>query len=137
MADLATYLEAEVMEWVFNGTSFDAAPSNIYVGLHTGDPSENGSDNEVTATDYTRASTAPGDWNVTGSGPTVATNANEIRFDTAQNSWGTISHVSLWDDTIASGSDNCLWQGSLNSNRDIQDGDRLVFPVDDFDADLD
>lgn len=136
MSDLAAYLETEVMEWVFDGASFDSPPSNVYVGLHTADPGEDGSSAEVSAGDYSRASTSPGDWSVSGDGPTSATNATEIRFDVAQNDWGTVDHVSLWDADVGDGG-NCLWQGALDNSREILTDDRLVFPSGDFDADLD
>jgi len=138
MSNVAAYLEAEVMEWCFNAAGFDAAPTDLYVGLHTGDPGNDGSANEVSASDYTRAATTDADWSVFASdGPKDATNANEIRFDTAQNAWGTVSHVTIWTDTIANGGGDCLWQGPIDSARDIQSGDRFVFPADDFDLSLD
>lgn len=134
MTDLTTYLEAKIQEWWADGTAFPAAPSNVYVALHTGDPGNDASANEVAAGDYSRAETAAADWSVTGSGPTHVENANEIQFSTATSDWGTISHVSLWD---ASTGGNALWQGELDTSRTVNTDDRLVFPVGDFDVDLD
>lgn len=136
MADLTSWLETQVQEWWADESSFPPAPSNIYVALHTGDPGEDASNDEVDASDYSRAETAPGDWTVSGDGPTTAENDNEIQFDAAENDWGDVSHVSLWTDTADNDGDP-LWQGSLGDTRSIQTDDRAVIPAGEISTDLD
>ena len=135
MSDLANYLEAAVQEWWADGQAFPNAPDNIYVGLHTGVPGNDAGSNEVDAGDYERLETSSADWDVlSGDGPTVVENSNELEFSDADNNWGDISHASLWD---AQSDGNPLWQGELNDTRTIDEGDRLVFPSGDFEASLD
>lgn len=136
MTDLTTYLENQVQTWWADGTAFDAAPSNVYIGLHTGDPGDDASANEVSAADYSRLQTSPSDWTVSGGAPTHVENANELQFPVAQNNWGTISHVSLWTSDVGGGG-NPLWEGDLDQSRTVETDDRLVFPAGDFDVDLD
>lgn len=99
MSDFTSTMESIIADYITQGSGPAAAPDPLYVGLHTGDPGADGTANEVSATDYTRESTTAGtDWNIVSSPePTTFENANEILFDVAQNSWGSISHVTLWD----------------------------------------
>ena len=136
MSDLTSWFEQQIQEWWADGADFPTPPTNIYIALHTGDPGNDASANEVTAGDYSRAETQLSDWSVSGSAPTNVTNSVEIQFDAATSSWGTISHISLWTSTQGGGG-NPIWEGDLNNAREIQDGDRFVFPADEFDADLD
>jgi len=133
MTDIASWLEARIMEYVFDGTEPPTPPSELYVGLHTGDPGEDGSSNEVSASDYSRKQTSLSIWTVSGSGPTEAENSNAISFPRAENNWGAVSHGSLWDDTAGSNG-NCLWKGDLNSTQTIETDDRMVIGSNEFTA---
>lgn len=134
MTDLTTYLENEVQVWWSQGVTFDPAPSNVYLALHTQDPTNDATVGEVSATDYARLETSPSDWTVSGSGPTNVTNAVELKFPSAKNSWGDISHISVWD-ALTGG--NALWKGSLASTKTIATDDRFVLQAGDFNANLD
>ena len=136
MTDITTYLENQLQTWWADSSAFDAAPANVYVGLHTGDPGDDASANEVGAADYSRLQTAPADWAVSGGAPTNVENAAELQFPEAANDWGTISHVSLWTADVGGGGDP-LFEGDLTTTRTINTGDRLVFPAGDLDVDVD
>lgn len=105
MSDFTSTMESIIADYITQGSDPAAAPDPVYVGLHTGDPGADGTANEVSATDYSRESTTAGtDWNIVSSPePTTFENANEILFDVADNDWGTIEYVTLWDS--ASGGD--------------------------------
>lgn len=138
MSDIATYLEEQVMDWATQGLDMPTAPGSLYLGAHTGDPSNDGSQNEVSTADYSRAQTDAGsDWNVTQTGgPTEVVNANEVNFGIAQNNWGTISHFSVWDGDVGTGA-NCLWQSALDNSKLIETDDELRFLAGDLIKQLD
>jgi len=124
MADATDYIKNEFVNWLTNGASFDAPPSNIYVALHNGDPGSDASANELTASGYTRYnSSIPGDWNQPATGEFE--NAVDFVFQEATEEWGQVSHFSLWDGP--DGTDNALAQDSLVSSVTITTGDAPVF----------
>lgn len=98
MTDLADNVEQEVLEWLFMGTDTRPASANVDVALHTADPGESPdgtTEVDSSTTNYSRQSTAAGTaWTISGN---TASNANEVSFPQATESWGTISHFSLWD----------------------------------------
>ena len=98
MTDLVNNVETEFIEWVVGGVDVRVAHADVYVALHTADPGESpdgSTEVDSGTTNYTRQQTAAGTaWNITGN---EGSNANEISFPTATESWGTISHFSIWD----------------------------------------
>jgi len=119
MTDFSGYTENEILEWLFKNIDMPASPSNIYVSLHTADEGENPDEsNEVSAADYSRASTAAADWTVGGSdGPTTVDNANPVSFGDPQNNWGTITHFALWD--ASTGGNPLTVTVSLNTSKPV------------------
>jgi len=137
MSDLTNYTEGEFRDWMSQGVAPDTAPDPIYVGLHTADPGEtpDGS-TEVGSGDYARVSvTAGSGWDTPN--PNDFQNASEISFGEATNNWGTISHVSLWDDTKGAAGENCLANYALNTSKAIDSGDEAVFRTGDLSFSLD
>lgn len=125
MTDFTDYTENLTVEWLVGGTDFPASHSNVYVGLHTADPTDSGEDNEVTASSYSRASTVAGsDWTINGG---TFENNGEIQFPIAQENWGTVSHFTLWDGSPNDGTNNALAVSSLDSSKEIREGDQPVF----------
>lgn len=99
------------------------AHGNVYVALHTSDPGDSGTNNEVAASSYSRVQTAAGtDWSITGG---EFENSVEVSFPTAQEDWGSITHFTLWDGSTSS--DNCLAVSSIVQARDVNAGDTAVF----------
>jgi hypothetical protein len=136
MSDFTGYLEGEIAEWMVKDTQMPTPSANIYVGLHTSDPGNtpDGS-TEVSAADYGRLSTAPSDWSVlAGDGPTTFENATELLFPAAQNNWGTISHVVLWD---SSSGGNAIATYDVSTPKAIDTNDEARFPANDLSFDID
>ena len=98
MADLSNNVETEFLEWMVMGVGVRAVHADVYVALHTADPGEapdGSTEVDSGTTNYARQQTAAGTaWTTTGN---EGSNANEISFPTATESWGTISHFSIWD----------------------------------------
>jgi len=64
----------------------------------------------------------------------TATNSGSVEFDVATGSWGTISHVAVFD--AASGGAQIAY-AALTTAKAIDTGDVLRFPVGDVDITLD
>lgn len=133
MAGMSDYLEQAILNEVFRNTNY-AVPTNVYVGLHTADPTDAGSTAaEISGNAYARqlvnkdGSTAPF-WTapaVSGSSYKVDNNST-VSFPVATGSWGTITHLSVWD---ASTAGNMLFSGALTASKTIGTNDQLTFPA--------
>jgi hypothetical protein len=118
MAEMSNYLENELYDHVCRGASF-TAPSNIYVSLHTADPTESGSGTEVSGGSYARTAVTMGA-PTNGSG----TNSADVQFPQATGDWGSVSHIGIWDATSAG---NMLFYTPLDTTKNITTGD--VFKI--------
>jgi hypothetical protein len=123
----SNYLETEILDHVFAGNAY-SAPATIYIGLHTSNPDEDDSGTEVSGGSYARQSMA-----FTVSGNTASNNA-AVEFPTATGSWGTVSHVGLYD---ASTAGNLLAYAALTASKTIDSGDVFRVPSGDLDITLD
>jgi hypothetical protein len=123
----SNYLETKVLEHTFSNTAY-TSPSTVYVGLFTSSPSEDGSGTEVSGGSYARQSGA-----FTTSGNTATTSA-AIEFPTATASWGTITHIGIYD---ASSAGNLLAYAALTASKAIASGDVFRIPTGDIDITLD
>lgn len=113
----SNYLENKVVDH-FLGTSSTSAPSNVYLGLFTSDPTDAGSGNEVSGNGYTRQVIT---FNSASGG--AATNSSAETLTASGGNWGTITHFGIFD---ASSSGNLLYHGALANDKVIEDGDSLV-----------
>ena len=115
MAAASDYLELKLLDHSL-GTASMTAPSNVYVGLHTGSPLDNNTgSNEISGNGYTRkvaafASAASG---------SASTNAT-VTFPAATGTWGTITHISVYD---AATTGNLLFHGAVTTSKTIATGD--------------
>jgi len=123
----SNYLETEVLDHVFGGNAY-TAPSTLYLGLYTAAPSDTGGGTEVSGASYARQSAA-----MTVSGNEATTSAS-VEFPAAGGSWGTITHVGVFD---ASTSGNLLAYGALTANKTIETGDIFRIPAGSLDITLD
>lgn len=96
-AEMADYLEQEVMEHVFKNTAIFAPVANTYVGLNTDDPTDADSGTEVTGGNYGRITIAAANWAAPGATGGSTNNSNQEDFATASGSWGTVSHAKCMD----------------------------------------
>lgn len=118
--------ETNVLKWAFNADSV-TRPTNWYLGLFTSNPGEGGG-TEISGNGYTRKAVT---FTVTGD---TATNSGAVEFDVATGSWGTISHVAVFD---ASSGGAQIAYAALTAAKAIDTGDVLRFPVGDVDITLD
>ena len=113
----SNYLENKVIDH-FLGTSSTSAPSNVYMGLFTSNPTDANSGTEVSGNGYSRQVIT---FNAASSGS--ATNSGTVTFTASGGNWGTITHFGIFD---ASSSGNLLYHGALTDDKVIEDGDSLV-----------
>jgi hypothetical protein len=123
----SNYLETELLDHVFTNSAY-TAPSTLYLALFTGAPGEAGGGTEVSGSGYARQTAA---FTVSGN---TATNSGSIEFPTATGSYGTVSHVGVFD---ASSSGNLLCYAALSASKAIESGDVFRVPAGDLDITLD
>lgn len=135
MTDFTDYSEDQIAGWMSQGSDL-TAPTALHVALHTADPGQapDGT-TEVSAASYGRVETAAGaDWNVTGNAPRTLDNATDVEFAQAGESWGTVTHVSLWD---AATDGNCLAEYALDTEKAIDVDDTASFAAGSLSFDID
>lgn len=130
MAALSDYLENKLIDHILRGQAF-SAPTNAYVGLLTSAPSDAGGGTEVTGGSYARVAVAAslanwagtqGAGTTTASSGTSGTTSNNaaITFPTPSASWGSITHIGVYD---ASTAGNLLFFSALTASKTVNNGD--------------
>lgn len=129
MAGKSDYLENALLKLIFWGTAIaniadNAAASpltNLYLALHTADPTDAGSQNssECTYTGYARLTLArtSGAWSISGN---TVTPLAAIVFETCSAGSETATHCSIG--TASSGAGNLLYVGSISPSIAIANG---------------
>lgn len=117
MSNATNYLENEVLDHVLGeGTRDFTSPATLYIGLFTAvADAEAGTVTEVSGNNYSRAAVS---FNAASGGS--ATNNGDVDFAAATGSWGTITHVGVYD---ASSEGNLLLVGSLSASKSVTSGD--------------
>jgi hypothetical protein len=115
-------LEAELLAYLFNSTAIPTLGTDVYVALHTADPTESGAqnNNEATYTSYARVQLTRADgtaWIITGS---TANPAASIDFPQATGGSETITHFSVGKG--ASGATDVLYYGTVTPNIAVTTG---------------
>lgn len=113
MSAASDYTENLALTWLLTSSSA-TKPSAWYLGLFTSATSDAGGGTEVSGGSYARQSVA---FTVSTS---TASNSATITFPTASASWGTITHVAVYD---ASTSGNQLFHGAVTTSKTIDSGD--------------
>lgn len=126
---LSNTYETNVLTWLLTGDAV-TRPTSFYVALFTSNPDEDASGTEVstTGTAYARQSVT---FSVSGN---TATNTAAIEFATATASYGTVTHVGVYD---ASTAGNLIAYAALSTSKAIDTGDVLRLPANDLDVTLD
>jgi hypothetical protein len=119
--------ETIVLKWTFT-TDSATRPTAWYIGLFTSDPGEASGGTEISGGAYVRKAAT---FSVTGD---TATNTAAIEFDVATASWGTITHIAVFD---ASTGGNQIAYAALTTSKTIDTGDVLRIPAGDLDITLD
>ena len=123
----SNYLETQVLAHTFSNTAY-TSPTTVYVGLFTSDPTDADTGTEVSGGSYVRRAGS-----FTTSGNTATTSA-AIEFPTATASWGTITHIGIYD-ALSAG--NLLAYAPLTAAKAIASGDVFRIPTGDIDITLD
>jgi hypothetical protein len=114
MTGLTDYVAKHVIDHAMTGkTSIFSIPT-VYIALFTAVGADDGTGfTEVSGSSYARIATAGSDWNAAaGTGPSAASNVNNLAFPTASGSWGTCIAFGGLD---ASSSGNLLWWDYLGN----------------------
>lgn len=118
MAAMSDFLENALINATLRNTTY-TSPADVYVGLFTSNPTDDGSGTEVSGGSYAREI-------ATFAAPTngaSSTNA-DVQFTQATDNWGTVTHFGIFD-ALTSG--NLLYHGVLTSSKNIETGD--VFKI--------
>ena len=118
MSEMSSYLEDALLKATLLNTAFTTV-ATPYVSLHTADPTDAGSGAEVSGGSYARQSASFGTPSVVGSSYRADTDA-DVTFPTATASWGTVTHIGIWN--AASGG-QLLYHTPLDSSKTIDSGD--------------
>ena len=124
MSALSDFAENKLLDHILGTASF-TAPAKVYVGLHTQSPNESasaateigGSAGDSTTGGYSRIEATF----ASASNGSASNNAN-ITFATATSTYGTISHIGIYDSSTP-GQGNLLLHGALDSSKTIETGD--------------
>jgi hypothetical protein len=131
--------ELNMLKLLFNATAWaniadNAASSpltNLFVALHTADPTDSGtqSSSEATYTGYARVSVArtAGGWTCSGTSPAQAANAALIAFGACTAGSNTITHVSVG--VATSGATAILYSGALGTPLAVSAGITPQFAI--------
>jgi hypothetical protein len=118
MAAMSDFLENALINATLRNTTY-TSPADVYVGLFTTDPTDDGSGTEVSGGSYAReiaTFAAP-------SNGSSSTNA-DLQFAQATADWGTVTHFAIFD-ALSGG--NMLYHGILTAAKTIETGD--VFKI--------
>ena len=126
MAALSDHAEKLLLDFLMT-TGTATRPTNWYVALYTGAPSDSGGGTEVSGAGYARQSVAF-DAAATPGGTT--SNSGDVSFTAAGGNYGTVTHLGIFD---ASSSGNLLWHGALTADKTVEDGDTITFTAGNID----
>jgi hypothetical protein len=117
---LTQWLEAKALDHVLKGTAY-SQPSNIYVSLHSADPTDVGTTGEISGGSYARVS-------ATSSFAAASEGNPASKASNADLTWTnmpacTVQGIAIWDNSTSTQSSNCLWQGTLSASKTVNGGD--------------
>jgi hypothetical protein len=120
---MSDYLENKILNAVLRNTAY-TSPSQVYIALFTSDPTDAGTGTEVNGGGYARQ---PITFNAPSNGQ--VTNSMDILFPVATASWGTVTHIGIYD---ASTGGNLLFHGALTTSKTISTDDQLKIAAGDI-----
>jgi len=124
---LSNTFETHTLNYLFTATSV-TRPTAWYVALFTSNPDEDASGTEVSGGAYARQSVS---FTVSGN---TASNSAAIEFPTATASYGTVTHIGVFD---ASSGGNLIAYAALTTSKAIDTGDVMRINSSDLDVTLD
>lgn len=128
------FLEDELLDHVWGNASY-SAPANLYVGLSTTTPAEDGTNiTEPGGGSYARVTIVNNATNWPAASAGSKANGTAITFVKATGSWGTVTHFMFFD-AITTG--NALAFGALTASKTIDTDDTASFAIGDLTITLD
>lgn len=114
MAEISNYLENALINGTIRGITY-TAPSTVYAGLYTSDPTDANTGTEVSGGSYYRQS-------VTFAAPSNGLSASnaDVTFPQATANWGTVGWIGILD---AATGGNLLYNTVLDAAKTIETGD--------------
>lgn len=121
--NLTNYLENKLADHVLRNVAY-VSPTNVYVALHTANPTEAGNVAEISQAGYSRKLL------------TVGAPVDGISKSTTDLSWDisadvTITHITIWDAATAG---NPLFYGPLSAEKSLEATDIFRVPADSLTA---
>ncbi len=132
MASLSNYSKAKLGDHLLGTASF-TMPAQAYAAAHTADPTDAGSGAEVSTGGGSLYARVAVDFNAVASPGGTTNPTADVVFPTAGASWGTVTHIALWDNATA-GAGNMLMHGPLTIPQSIGTGQILRMLAVDLDA---
>lgn len=129
------FLENELLDQVFGGQAY-SAPANVFVGLSTTAPADDGSNitEPPGANGYARVQVTNDLVNWPAAAGGAKANGTVIQFATATGALGTVTHFFIAD-ALTGG--NILGAGALTTPKTIDNGDTASFAAGDLQITLD
>lgn len=118
------FLEDKILDHVLRNTAY-TSPTTVYLALYTAAPSDSGGGTEVSGGSYARVAITFG----ASSGGAIS-NSGDVSFTTATASWGTVTHVGVFDALTVG---NLLYHGALSASKAVGDGDTFKVSTGDLD----
>ena len=128
MAKLSNYLETELIDHVLRNAAY-SSPTTVYIALFTTDPLDDAIGTEITGLGGYARQAAAFDAPTDG----VTQNTDDEEFGPATESWGTITHVAIFD-AVSTG--NMLFHGILDTAKAVGDGDTFKIAAGDLECSL-
>lgn len=127
---ISTFLANEILDQVYGAQAY-TAPGTVYLALSTANPTADGSGlAEPSGNNYSRLAVTNNLTNFPAASAGAKSNGVAFTFPTPSGSWGTITHVAIFD--AASGG-NMLDFGALAAAKTIGNGDVVQFAIGELD----
>jgi hypothetical protein len=128
MSHFSDYLENGLINATLRGTNF-TAPTTIYLALFTTDPTDAGTGEELSDSNYARQDAAKGGsasegWTPPADG--VTQNEKLIQFPPIADGNVTITHYAVFDAAVGG---NMLYHAPLTTSKNMEIGDVVSFDV--------
>ncbi len=131
MAGFTHTEEVKLLE-AYTGVLAHTTPSNLYLALFFGDPTDTGSiTNEVSASEYDRVLLNGKFATVDGATDGISKNTVEIAFSQCSSSWATVSHIAICSGSTKAVAD-LVMTGQLQIPIPTASGTIVKFTIDDL-----
>jgi hypothetical protein len=131
----ANFLEDELLDHVWGAAAY-TAPTDIYVGLSTTAPADDGTNitEPSGGNGYARVQVTNNLTNWPAASGGAKSNGTAVAFPTATGSWGTVTHM-FFSDAASGGS--ILGSSALTTAKTVDTDDTVTFAIGDLDITLD